>query len=565
MNKSMLRKGGRREGIFALVTVLGILLLFALNLLLTDLGLYHSLYLDTTPEGLYTLTEAMKKESSFLDSLKEEDGTPKKVRMIFCNDPDRLVADTSLRTVYFMALAFHDVYPNFEVETVNITDNPTAVSMYKATTLSKIETTDVILTTGDSYRIASATSFWTRTTEGTLYSYNGEYRLVSLLKSVTAVNNPSAYFITGHGETVYDPEDPSSEGSLSTESFYHLLRERGLNVRTLDLSEVDEIPKDCALLILNDPKSDFTYDASKLGQLSYITDTEKIDRYLVKRQGAIAVVKDYKRSLPVLESYLAEWGIVFEDALVRDPDSSLSDAENTHTKLIAAYDSDEESFAHAIYGDYIDLSSAPRVLIENAGAIRTNFGMTSSQDEPGTFMTSRTFASFLTSSDGAMTYGKNSVNGAYDAPTRRERQKHTVAAVSARMETDETTANQKFSYMFATSSVNFFSEEILGNTSFANYEIVSALVENISRVDEFASMEIGGTTLNAKNAFGGKPLISETLSTSANTEYRKDGSVLHENRAFTDGAKVTYTVIVALVPVAVLSVGIFVTVKRKFL
>ena len=119
--------------------------------------------------------------------------------------------------------------------------------------------------------------------------------------------------------------------------------------------------------------------------------------------------------------------------------------------------------------------------------------------------------------------------------------------------------------MFATSSVNFFSEEILGNTSFANYEIVSALVENISRVDEFASMEIGGTSQNAKNAFGGKPLISETLSTSANTEYGKDGSVLHENRALTDGAKVTYNVIVALVPVAVLAVGIFVTVKRKFL
>lgn len=565
MNKSILRKGGRREKIFALVTVIGILLLLVLNLFLTRLGLFHSLYIDATPEGLYTLTEAMKKESSFMTDLREEDGTQKKVRMIFCNDPDKLVADTSLRTVYFMALAFHQAYPNFEVETVNITDNPTAVSMYKATTLSSIETTDVILTTGDSYRIASGTSFWTRTTDNKLYSYNGEYRLVSLLKSVTAINNPSAYFITGHGETVYDPEDPASEGSLSTESFYRLLQERGLNVKTLNLSEVDEIPKDCALLILNNPTSDFTYDVSKLGQLSYISDTEKIDRYLVMRQGAIAVVKDYRRNLPVLESYLAEWGIVFEDALVRDPDSSLSDAENTHTKLIAAYDSDEESFAHAIYGDYIDLSSAPRVLIEDAGAIRTNFGMSASQDEPGTFMTSRTFASFLTSSSGAMTYGKNSVDGAYNAPTRREKQKHTVAAISARVQTDDSTANRKYSYMFATSSTGFFSESVLGNASFANYEVVSALVENISRVDEFASMEIGGTSLNAKNAFGGKPLISETLSDTANTEYRKDGTILHENRAFGDGAKVAYTVVIALVPVAVLALGIVVTVKRRFL
>ncbi len=565
MNKSIFRKGGRREKLFALVTAFGILLLFALNLLLTRLGLYHSLYLDTTPEGLYTLTEAMKKESAFMKELKEEDGTEKKVRMIFCNDPDRLIADTSLRTVYFMALAFHEVYPNFVVETVNINDNPTAVAMYKATTLSKIETTDVILTTGESYRIASGTSFWSRTTENKLFSYNGEYRLVSLLKSVTAINNPSAYFITGHGETVYDPENPGSAGSLATESFYHLLRERGLNVKTLNLSEVDEIPKDCALLLLNNPTTDFTYDPSKLGQLSYISDTEKIDRYLVTRQGAIAVVKDYRLTLPNLENFLAEWGIVFENALVRDPDSSLSDAENSHTKLIAAYDSDKTSFAHAIYGDYIDLSSAPRVLVKDAGAIHTNFGMSESQDEPGTFMTSRTFAEFLTTTAGAMTYGKNSVDGAYNAPTRREKQKHTVAAISARVQTDEQSGNKKYSYLFATSSKNFFSEEMIGNASFANYEIVSALVENISRIDEFASSEIGGTSLNAKTAFGGKPLISESLSATANTEYRKDGSVLHENRAFTDGAKAVITVVVAAVPVAVLALGIYVTVKRRFL
>ena len=72
-------------------------------------------------------------------------------------------------------------------------------------------------------------------------------------------------------------------------------------------------------------------------------------------------------------------------------------------------------------------------------------------------------------------------------------------------------------------------------------------------------------SLNAKTAFGGKPLISESLSATANTEYRKDGSVLHENRAFTDGAKAVITVVVAAVPVAVLALGIYVTVKRRFL
>lgn len=564
MKKSIWKRGGMREGIFALVTVVGILLILLLNLLVTYFGLNRSLYVDLTPEGLYTLTDTMIKESSFLSDLKEEDGTPKRIRMIFCNDPDRLTADESLRTVYFMALAFSRVYPNFEVETVNINDNPTAVSMYKATALSTIDTDDIILTTGSTYRIASASSFWTRTKEGTLYSYNGEYRFVSLLKSITAINNPAAYFITGHGETVYDPSDPGAAGSLATESFYRLLLERGLQVKTLDLSAVGEIPEDCALLILNDPTSDFTYDADRLTELSYVTDTEKIDRYLVKRQGAMIAVKDYRKKLPVLESYLREWGFVFEDALVKDPDSSLTDAEDTDTRLIAAYDASDSSFAHAIYGEYIDLSSAPRVLVENTGAISSVFGMTGSQDEPGTYMASRTFVKFLTTTKSGMTYGKNPIDGTYSSPTRSERQQHTIAALSVRKETDSVSADERFSYLFATSSSNFLSEEVLGNNSFANYDVLSSLIESISRVDDFASTDVGGVSFNS-SALGGKPLVSETLSATASTQYKNDGSILHENAAFGNGAKAAITVAVCLLPLTALVLGVVMCVRRKYL
>lgn len=553
-----------RKTLFALLTVGYILLALLLNLGMSYLGLYRSLYVDLTPEGLYTLSDAMLKETAFLSDLKEEDGSARKLRVIFCREPDRLIESTTLRTVYFMALSLHLVYPNIEVETVNITENPTAVSMYKATALSTIDTDDVIISAGSTYRIASADSFWTRDESDTLYSYNGEYRIVSLLKSVVALNKPSAYFITGHGETVYDPADPGSEGSLSTESFYRLLLERGFNVNTLDLSTVDAIPEDCALLILNNPTSDFTYDKDRLTELSYVTDTEKIDRYLVKRQGAMIAVKDYRVTLPVLESYLREWGFAFENALVKDPDSSLTDAEDTDTRLIAAYDSSDDSFAYAIYGNYIDLSSAPRVVVENTGAITSVFGMTSSQDEPGTFMTSRTFVSFLTTSAGAMTYGKNSVDGAYNAPTRNERQKHTIAALSVREELDSVTAEKEHSYIFATSSSNFLSNEVVGNTSFANYDVLSSLIESISRIDDFASMEIGGTSMNSPSV-GGKPLVSETLSETANTETKADGTPLHENAAFTAGARVAITVAICLLPAAALVIGVAVCIRRKYL
>jgi hypothetical protein len=37
-------------------------------------------------------------------------------------------------------------------------------------------------------------------------------------------------------------------------SFADLLTERGLNIKTLELSAVDKIPDDCAVLIINNPQ-----------------------------------------------------------------------------------------------------------------------------------------------------------------------------------------------------------------------------------------------------------------------------------------------------------------------
>ena len=111
--------GGR---IISVLSVIFIVLLLLLNLLLTNIGQDKMLILDTTYEGLYTLTPLMKEECAFVDKL---DG---KVKITFCSDPDTLISSAITRVAYFMALQLENFFENIEVETVNVIYNPTAVS-----------------------------------------------------------------------------------------------------------------------------------------------------------------------------------------------------------------------------------------------------------------------------------------------------------------------------------------------------------------------------------------------------------------------------------------------------
>ena len=66
MNIFKSRRG--RGKLFAAITLAAIILIFALNLLLTYFGLHKTLYIDMTPEGLYRMTDAMEEECSYVDT-----------------------------------------------------------------------------------------------------------------------------------------------------------------------------------------------------------------------------------------------------------------------------------------------------------------------------------------------------------------------------------------------------------------------------------------------------------------------------------------------------------------
>ena len=553
MKKSIFKGKSTRTKIFSVITIVGILLLFGINLGLTYIGGQRLIMADLTPEGFYTLSDKMLEVChEILDP--DENGEVKQIKITFCTDPDYLVASDKLRATYFMALSLQNKFDNVTVKTVNVALDPTAVAMYRTTSRENISAQDVIFSYGAKYKIVDATGFWTSNN----FSYNGEYRVASILASLTAINRPVAYFVTDHGETYYDPNNPDSEMSKSLGYFADLLNERGLAIETIAISEVDRIPDNCALLIINDPRTDFVYDDSRLDEFGYVSDLEKVDRYLMRESAAVMINKDFAITLPNLENLCAEWGISFGNTQVFDPDNALFTnigGESDDSVFSGVYDPDEQNFGYAYYGGYSTLSSAPKMVFSNTGYLYCSMDMSESMIEMGNKYASRNYAAFIGTSDNAYVYSGN----ATDTGTR------TLVAAGVRKNLDSYTSENSSAYLFCTGSKDFFSNELLGNTSYANYDVLASVISNISRTDRYATIELGGLSMNS-TSFGGKQTLSTELSNTPSKIYTWDAKeVVKYNKGLSSTAIVIYTVIVMAVPVAVMALGIVVFIKRKFL
>ena len=574
MKNNPLAGKSTRTKIFTVITVAAIVLLIGLNLFVSSFGIYSNAYIDLTPEGLYTLRDIMV--STCDDILNDETGNPIEpgITVTFCNDPDNLIDNTYTRVVYYMAIAMSHKFSNFSVETVNVNIDPNAVAKFKTTSLTQINSTNVIVSYGSRYRILDAMDFWHKGTE-VVYSYDGEYKLASIMMSLTLVNRPVAYFVTDHDETYYDPNNIESEGSLELESFAGLLSERGFVIKNLSLSKIiadaeekgvtPAIPDDCVLLIVNDPKEDFRVSEDKLDSFYYVSETELLDRYMTENRGSIIVAKDYRLSLPNLEDFVAEWGIAFGDALVKDPESFIENDDGTHTTLITEYNKDEASYGYNVYGEYADLASAPITVISDCGYVYTAFNDSQGTNEPGSYNTSRVYAPFLFSSEAAQYYGYNEISGEYNA-VASEPGKVALAAVAGRQRLDGDTGNYTYSYIFGVASADFFKNSLLGNSSYANSDVVSALVQNIARLESYADSALGGLSSESM----GKMLVSTSMSDTDKDIYEwnaeaKKNVIVRTVFGLTMWQKVVYSVVIALIPISIGVVGIVVCAKRRYL
>ena len=551
---NILKGKSTRTRIFTVITVAIIVLAIALNLVLGYFGIHKTLFLDLTYEGFYTLTDTMKEECAFIEELDD------KVEIIFCDDPDRLISQTVSRVLYFMSVMLDNSFENLEIKTVNVALNPTAVSKYKTTSLAEIEPDDVIISYGDRYRVVKAEVFWYRDGNSQLFSYNGEYKMASLVKSVTAFSNTggaAAYFLTGNGETYYDKANPDENRELLT--FIHALEDAGLTVKTLDINS-EEIPEDCALIVINNPKTDFLPEADKENEFYYISPLEKLDRYLISDYGTIMVAKDHETELPLFEEFLSEWGFEFENALVKDTDNSIDD---TKTQIIGVYNTDENGYGMGIYSEFASLESAPKFIVTDTGYMRCSYGVSDSVYENGAAGISRIYSPVIFTSGKATAYAKDE-GGNYNLLYANEGRKDLVG-ITVRKQLNSVTNENKYSYVMCSNSADFFTNPFMGSSAYSNYDVLVAAAVNTTRTDEHASIDLGGTSQNS-SSYGGKMLISDKMTALGEVIYYKDASKpIKQNYGLATSEIVVYSVFIFLLPVAVATAGIVVKIKRKYL
>ena len=537
-------------------------LLLVLSVGLAGLVSARSLWLDLTPEGLYSLSDLMVEECKKIT---------KDIKITFCDDPDHLMDNYQSRYVYVMAKELEQRFDNITVETCNVTLNPTAVDRYRAVSSSSIPASSVIVSCGDQYRVYTASQFWISGTDDAgkasgLYSFNGEYKMATAFFSLSAIAQPKAYFLVNHGERYFAPDDEAhadlrartEQQDEDLSAFYQLLLKAGLSVDYLDLTGLDAVPDDCALLIVNRPQSDL--GGGDMDSFSDRTESEVLDRYISAGNGSIMFFKDPDVSLLNLEQFCEKWGISYIDGATVG--RKLKTGETTDL-VRAVYNKDESTVAYSIYKTLASVDSSPDVVTKRSGAVKLAW-KDAEGELSGNFMGKRLYADFLFApekdANDPYDYGSAlyAINGG--GIVSGDDQRYAVAAISTRYWSDSYSLEKYYSYVFAAASADLISRENLENPAYGNADVFFSLVRYLARNDEYADLALGSESFNSEN-MGGKKLVTGSLSATAYT----DPGSRKKCAAITDGDKIRISVFLFLPTLAASVVGVVLWRRRRIL
>ena len=329
--------------ISSVITALVIAVAIVANISFFALASHFVWYIDMTEGQVFSLSPEAK---AFLDDVEGE------VNIYFTVEPDKIGKTSQyLNYVYRTALEMESDYDNINVECVDITKNPGFYKKYYQTAAQKIYTDSVVIESGTEFRIYYIDSFFVTNEDGSsIWAYQGEYKFVSAILSVTDSEMPPVYFTASHGERV-------GEDGLALKN---LFSDAGFEVRNIDLAK-ENISEDARIVIINDPLYDF-------GGLVAGDDGEneiaKLDDFL-DRRGCLMVFTSPERAgnLSNLSEFLAEWGISFTpDTYVKDMDNSVS---TDGRSLVAKYAQDS-TLGSSLYTDIASLDTMPKTILKNA-------------------------------------------------------------------------------------------------------------------------------------------------------------------------------------------------------
>ncbi len=370
------------------LTALVVAAIIIVNVIFSLLVYRYNLYIDLTPDLHFTISDecyalldgsnddegnspiemlekfrAENKEYNAANGLSEGDEGYRDehvmINILFPTERDVLEANETTKYVVVNADELRTKYPDhISVEFVNGERNPKRLTKYLSSNTEVIDLESVIIECGTEFRIRSINSFYLYDNDVAV-AYNGEKSYASSILAVTRAESPLACYTVNHGE------DPT--GSLLTS-----IEDAGYRYQPIDLSKED-IPEECRVLVVFDPKQDFLEGSDGLGSEGELT---KLDAFLEDRNALMVFMNpdSYTGKLENLEDFLAEWGIEIsrqgnDPYLIRDnSDSILGDS----AAVVGAYGNNDltKGWTQSMTSG----ASAPKVVFPNASALALSNG-----------------------------------------------------------------------------------------------------------------------------------------------------------------------------------------------
>ncbi len=326
----------RGEGLTSgTITAIVIAIVIALNVVFYALGVI--LYVPDTSDDLQI--------SGTTDRLfTEERVADKTVTITFCQARDDIMtgtSDTAMKARYvlstaeqlaerydFVSLRFLNIITK---QTVSATDSSdiqyvdidkyrqidslgNEIPLLKSSVIFECGSQVKVFT--DTYTSEGYSDFFTLDSSGSIMAYNGEEVIAAMIGWVLEDEHKTAYFTTYHGE-------------VADISFRTMLICSGYNVEMINLKE-NEVPEGADIVLISNPQNDFERAAAGS---NIRTEIERLRTYLERGGNLYVAIDPYAGRLPVLESFLAEYGIRISTAerdgkyyrnLVRDTDNAIT-------------------------------------------------------------------------------------------------------------------------------------------------------------------------------------------------------------------------------------------------
>lgn len=318
------RKKFKYGTLAAVITIVFIAIVVAVNLICKMLDNRYNWNIDLTSKGLYQIDD---QTIDYLHQLKDD------VKITVLANEAFFLENSNLKILSETLTRFKtESNGHITVEYVDANKNPEAISVYKQNYSGDLQSGDVVVSKGDLVRVLGMSNSGYRTNGPTSYlfqqdssidyqtyqqtttmSFVGEQSLVSAIMGVTDLNPVTVGMIDMYGgNQIYDSRD-----GYSYERIKELLDKNNYQVESVDIATA-ELNENYDILMLCSPANDLT--EAQVQKLSdYLNNDNKYGRNLIYF-GSPFKSKNTKN----LDAFLALWGLKYGDAYVSESDQATA-------------------------------------------------------------------------------------------------------------------------------------------------------------------------------------------------------------------------------------------------